>query len=177
MTTPPRAAGPPSRADSVQGHPGNMVGPVAYDDDRDEATRGRWGPPPPDEWRNYWARKRYEREWYPEYAGPERDYYESAPRASGMYRSGSRRGPAVVYRLPRNSYHGAERRGSFDGPPRAPPKPTVEDYYDSEDDMGGYTGQRHYGGAGGRGPPADGGTITSQSMRSVRDNTLLRRRC
>lgn len=145
-----------------------MIGPLTFDDPND--PRGsRWGPPPgPDEWRAYWDRKRHERDWYPEYSGPERDYYErEPPRASGVYRSGSRRGPAVVYRLPRGSYQGPER-GSFEGdrgPPRGPPKEGVEEYFDSEDEVITYGGQRMRGAGHGGGPPGDAPTMLSEQMR------------
>lgn len=161
-TTPQRPTAAATGRESAQG---GMIGPMTFDEPHD-LRQSRWGPPPPpDEWRDYWARKRHERDWYPEYSGPERDYYDAPGRASGVYRSQSRRGPAVVYRLPRGSYQGPER-GSFEGnrgPPRGP-KDDVEEYFDSEDEIVTYGGRGMHAAGGGRSPPNDP-TVMSEQMR------------
>lgn len=163
---------------------GGLIGPLGYsgEDPEERERRLRWGPPP-DDWRSYWDRKRHERDWYPDYSGPQRypndDYYEpprshAPPRSSGVYRSGSmrERGPPVSYRTGRYAY--APERGSFErereARPRGSisartPKDDVEEYYDSEEDIT-YARRGGAGGGGGRGGgqgplPTDG----SEGMR------------
>ena len=145
---------------------GDMIGPLGFNDDPEERERRlRWGPPPED-WKSYWDRKRHERDWYPEYSGPQRynsDYYDH-PRSSGIYRSQSmrERGPAITYRPSRYSHQYPER-SSFERdrgmPPPRLPKDEVEEYYDSEDELtyGRRAGAGGGGRGGGRGPlPTEG---------------------
>jgi hypothetical protein len=105
-----------------------------YDDDRDgpPGRNPRWSVDDArrDEyWKGYWDRRRTDRErdWYPEYRGPQRylEFDDDRPLPRGLSYRGSRRDSrAPTMHRPRRSYDG-------DMPPKRPIE-TEEDDYDDD---------------------------------------------